>query len=213
MGGNVKGDQKVGRTLYVDRRVVEGYTTKTITSPEQLNKNSAKWQSISSDAEDNVILPDATELQNGWQVVVRNGGSATITVQTYNATTPINLQEILSGRAYEFTLIDNSTAAGGWHINFLEDSEKVVSDRFVKTFNGTSDWGTAVGGYYVITISAATHQRGTQPGLAGVFELSGSDYVEVQLGTGGFIVANDGTVTIKVPEVPDLRFAGNIILV
>lgn len=213
MSGEAKGDFKVGRTLTVGRRVNQGFNIKTLTSPEQIDKHSAYWQAMSASAEEDVILPDATGLPNGWRISVYNDGAATLTVQKYDATTPVDLQPIISGRAYEFTLLDNATAAGAWHINFLEDSEKVVSDRYVKTFNSTSDWGTASGGYYSITIAAATHERGTQPGVAGIFEVSGSDFIEVQLGTGGLIVASDGAVTLKVPEIPDCRFAGKIMLV
>lgn len=209
MSGEVKGDLTILRSVYANR-FNAGMNIKTLSAPEQLALHSKAWQKLSSSSAENVILPNATGLPVAWAVTVANGGAATLTVQTAG---PVNLQNITAGRVYEFVLLDNSDAAGTWHVNFLEDSETVVSDRYVGTFDATSSWGTAVGGYYSITIAAATHQRGIVPGFAGVSEESGTDYVGVALGDDGYTVAANGDVTVRVPESPDCRFAGRIILV
>ncbi len=83
------------------------------------------------------------------------------------------------------------------------------AERYVSTFNATTDWGAPSGGNYNITILQATHARGTNPNVqvfednAGVFSVVG-----VQIDVNG-----SGDVTIRVNEVPDLRFQGAILIV
>jgi hypothetical protein len=82
--------------------------------------------------------------------------------------------------------------------------------RYQKIFNATTDWGTAAGGYYTITVTAATHQCGLIP-LISVFKLNGSNYEKFLADTELFVAA-DGNVSIKTPETPNTRFAGQLII-
>lgn len=81
--------------------------------------------------------------------------------------------------------------------------------RYISSFNATTDWGSPSGGNYSITITNATHARGVNPNIqvfeniAGVFSQVG---VEIN-------VNGSGDVTIKVNQVPDLRFAGVILII
>lgn len=207
-----RGDKLIKRTLTAERRVNQGQTTKTITAQEDLNLHSAWLQHLSASSAQDVVLPDATTLAKGWIVRVYASGAASLSVKSYHATTPVLVKTIESGRMYEFTCTDNADSAGTWHVNFLEQSDLVVSERYIKTFDATSDWGSASGGYYTITITAATHERGTNPVVASIEKESGSDYIVVELGTDGLKTLSTGDIEMKVPENPDCRFAGRAIV-
>ena len=85
-----------------------------------------------------------------------------------------------------------------------------VATKYSSSFNATTDWGSPSGGYYSITILATTHGLGTTPiieifeDIAGVFYDVTPDEVKMNA---------SGDVTFRVPQSPDLRFAGKIVLV
>lgn len=83
------------------------------------------------------------------------------------------------------------------------------AERYVSSFNATTDWGSPSGGNYSITISHATHTRGTNPNIQ-VFENNAGVFSAV---TVGISVNGAGDVTISVNEVPDLRFQGAILII
>lgn len=170
MSGDIIGDGSVLRTMNVGRRLNEGLTAQTISTPLVLDKHSAKWQKVTAASAQDVILPDATTLALGWEQVVYSVGAGTVTVKS-GAATPVAIQNIITGRAYRFTLVANSDAAGEWYIDFLEDAESLVSERYPHTFDATTSWGSASGGYYSMTISAATHGRGSNVVNGGLFRL------------------------------------------
>lgn len=80
---------------------------------------------------------------------------------------------------------------------------------YQQTFNSTTDWGTAAGGYYSISVSESTHNQETRP-VVYVFEEDGTDYIEVMVDE--IRVSTAGLVSIRVPEVPDCRFAGKVVI-
>lgn len=84
----------------------------------------------------------------------------------------------------------------------------VQNPNYFATFNATSDWGSASGGQYTLTISAATHGKGLNP-VVQILEQSGSDYVAVVL---MHKLNASGDVILEVLETPDNRFAGKIII-
>lgn len=206
------GDYSVGRTITAGRRVNSGFTAETITASRTLTIHDYQWIRITNASTQDVILPDATTLENGWQVVVDvpAASAASVNVKTYDAVTPVLLRNIESGRAYEFTLVDNSTDEGTWHVNFLEEADAIPTERYIETFDATTDWGTAAAGYYTITITEATHGRGANPNVQ-IQSLSGTDYITVT--PDRILVESDGDTKIRVPETPDLRFAGRAIFV
>lgn len=85
----------------------------------------------------------------------------------------------------------------------------VQTPNYAETFDATTDWGAASGGFYSITILAATHGKGTNP-IIQVYELNGADYELVELSVS--INSGTGDIRIAVSEVPDNRFEGKIII-
>jgi hypothetical protein len=84
------------------------------------------------------------------------------------------------------------------------------AERFIDTFNNTTDWGAASGGFYTITVSQGTHGRGANPSIQ-VFEQNGSDYDMVTIDT--IRVDASGNVSLKVPDSPDNRFTGLVLII
>lgn len=205
----IKGDLNVCRTLDVGRRANQALIRKTITAQESLSVHSHYWQELTAASAQDVVLPDATTLNNGWEVVVR-AVNATLNVKTYDPVTPVLLKSIVTGRAYKFTLIDNGTDEGTWYVDYLEESDKIASTRYVDTFNATTDWGAAAGGYYTRTIAVGDHERGVTPQVE-LSEKSGSDYIKVEADEVKTLA--NGDVAIRVTETPDCRFEGRAILV
>jgi hypothetical protein len=80
------------------------------------------------------------------------------------------------------------------------------SAAYVQTFV-IGDW-VPVASNYRLQISNATHLQGNAP-MVQVFELVGGDYLEV---TVSIDVSNSGIVTLRIPQVPDLRFSGKCII-
>lgn len=84
-----------------------------------------------------------------------------------------------------------------------------VIPKYTQAFNSTTDWGVASGGFYYITVLAATHGA---PSIAEVtvFETSGTDVIKIEVDEVKVDTTNN--VTIRVPSSPDLRFAGKILI-
>lgn len=205
----IKGDLQVCRTINAGRRVNQALVAKTITAAEQLTIHSEWWQHLSAAAAQDVVLPDATTLAPGWTVMVCADGAAALDVKTYDAVTPLSRKVVPAGDCFEFTLVNNGTAAGVWKVNYITENSMVASDRYVETFDATTDWGSAVGGIYTQTITAGTHGRGMSPQVD-LFELSGGDFIETLADVK--VLAN-GDVEITVPENPDCRFAGKAVFI
>jgi len=206
----VKGDMRIKRSLNVERRVNQGTISESISAQRNLVLDDYYWLRLSNSSTQDVVLPDATTLPLGWQVVVDvpTASVSSVNVKTYHLTVPVLLKNIQPSRAYEMTLVDNSTSAGVWHKNFLEEADLVPSLRYLHNFNNTTDWGTAVGGYYTITVSAVTHGMGINPVIV-IKELTGSDFVTVDVDQ--ILVLANGDTSIRVPETPNCRFAGRIV--
>lgn len=78
--------------------------------------------------------------------------------------------------------------------------------NYFQTFN-LAGWGTASGGLYTITVTAATHGKGVNP-IVQVYELNGSNYESVIIS----IINNSGDISFQVNETPDNRFNGKVII-
>lgn len=83
-----------------------------------------------------------------------------------------------------------------------------TAPRYEAEFNSTTDWGSPSGGIYTYTVLQATHGR-TNPNVQ-VYELSGSDYVEVIMSVK---INASGDVLLEVMQTPDNRFAGKVIII
>lgn len=71
-----------------------------------------------------------------------------------------------------------------------------------------STWGAASGGLYTITISAATHGKGTKP-LVQALETTASTFTLIGL---AHQIDSLGNITLEVSDTPDNRFLGKILI-
>ena len=94
-------------------------------------------------------------------------------------------------------------------LDFVNESSGSTENPYTQSFNSTTDWGSASGGYYTITVLSATHARGTSPTVS-VYESTGSDNFLVFVDR--LNITTTGQVEIRVPDTPDLRFAGKIVI-
>ena len=87
--------------------------------------------------------------------------------------------------------------------------ETGVTDRpsnFTQSFNATTDWGAASGGYYTITV---THNLGSTGVICAIYDTTtNEDYVLTDL----LRIVDENTLSFRVPETPDTRFAGKIVV-
>jgi hypothetical protein len=205
----IKGDLSVLRSIQAGRRVNETGFTQALIGSLVLDKYAYGWYNLTAAAPQDVILPDATTLIEGWQVVINNKDTTNaLTVKDGGAGATV--KSIVAGRAYRLTCTSIGAAAGTWHVDFLEESDLLVSSRYSTTFNATTDWGAAAGGYYTYTLTQATHLRGTTPTII-VEQVDGSDFDTVVCDQ--VKVLANGDVALRVTEVPDGRFSGRITLV
>ncbi len=82
---------------------------------------------------------------------------------------------------------------------------------YTQSFNSTTDWGSAAGGLYTITVAAATHGKGTNITSLEAFEDDGTSYVSVAPDTLKWNKST-GAVSISVSDSPNGRFAGTLII-
>lgn len=83
-----------------------------------------------------------------------------------------------------------------------------IPTPFEQTFDATTDWGAAAGGFYEITITQATHTKTVISSIqvwegTTEFDLVTPDRVRVNVA---------GDVLFRVAETPDNRFAGKIVI-
>lgn len=180
--------------------------SKNISATESIANYSSYWQNLSATVSQDVVLPDATTLTAGWGIVIKASGTAGLNIKTYHATTPVLLHTVDASKAWEFVLLDNSTAAGTWQKVLKADSEQAAAARFTQAFNATTDWGSASGGFYTITIAAASHLKGEFPDAQAWYD-NGTAY-ESNTIADVRIIKTTGAVELKATSTPDNRFAG-----
>lgn len=90
----------------------------------------------------------------------------------------------------------------------IEDSGVAITEilAYVQAFV-IGDWVGPSAGSYSLTIPKSSHLQIAPEAV--VFELSGSDYIQVEVGVR--VLANDNIV-LTVNDVPDNRFAGRVII-
>ena len=204
----VQGSLSVKNVLSADRRVNQGLSKETIIAARPVTINDFAWLQIINAATQDVVMPDALTLSKGWSIVVMADAAsgASVNAKSYHAVTPVLVKNILVGRAYRFTLLDNASAAGVWHIDFLEEADLLPAERYADSFNATSDW-TVGSGVYTRTVATTTHEMGIQP----IIEIFIGAAPAVRCAADLSVAANGG-ITISVPSDPDLRFAGKMVI-
>lgn len=115
-----------------------------------------------------------------------------VTIDSYRGVPPVARQ----------TLSLNTTLN-----EYSETSSSSASVNYIRVFNNTSDWVLDVD-LYELSVLAAAHNKGLNPQVQ-TFELNGANFEEVTCNT---LIDNSGNVKIKIPQLPDLRFNGKIIL-
>jgi len=203
----VMGDLQVKRTMTAEVRADRGLRSATITAAETLNKNSYSWQKLTAAAPQDVIMPDATTIINGWQVTIQ---AITSDLTVKDGDTGATIKVVPAGETYQFTCTDNSSTAGEWHSYTLEDFGAIAATRYASDFNATTDWGTAAGGVYTLTVTGATHLRGVNPSVL-VYETAGA--VETRVDLDISYNSSTGDVSFVVPEEPNCRFAGRAVFI
>ena len=204
------GDYEIGRSAKA-RSYQHGLSEETITTTRNIDIHDYQYLRLSCATNQDAVLPDATTLTAGWNrtIDVPSDSVGSILVKTYHAVTPVLLKTLASGKSIKVTLVNNSTAAGVWKVEVISESETSAADRYVSGFTATTEWGSASAGYYTITVTAATHGIGTNP-VVSVQQLTGSDYIVVEADQ--LKIFSNGNVSIRVPETPNLRFAGRLVI-
>jgi len=202
----VKGDFKVSRVFGAQRANV-AFNQETITASKTLAKECEYYQSLSASEAQDVILPDATTLPLGWGVCVIANGTGTLSVKASGGTL---IHTVATGSVYEFVVRTNGDAAGVWFSDMKNPLDSITFSKYVKTFNATTDWGTASGGQYTMAIAESVHNMGATP-FYQLEELSGSDYIKV-IGEEEKVASATGDITIRVSDNPDGRFAGRCVV-
>lgn len=205
MADVIKGDLSVLRSIQAGRRANQTAFGQALIGTLTLDKDAYAWYNLTAAAPQDVVLPSATTLVAGWSIVINNIDTTNaITVKDASSGT---VKAVIAGRAYRFTAIDVSDAAGDWHIDFLEEADLLPAERYTTGFNATTDWGSPVGGYYTWTLLQSTHLMGTNPNFI-IEEVDGSDFNEVRCDQAK-VLAN-GDIALRVTQTPDGRFAGRI---
>lgn len=210
MAQKIFGDLEVKRSIFGEVRTDRGLRAVTITADETLNLNSYSWQKIKNVTSAlDVNLPDATTLKAGWSVVIENDATSTFNLVVVDAGTN-TIRTLTPGEAVEFTVQSIAAAAGVWHLTKREDAGSVPASRYTTDFNATTDWGTASGGEYTITILGSAHTRGLNPSVT-VFETVGA--VESKVSLDISYDNTTGDISLVIPEHPDMRFAGRVLII
>lgn len=217
----IKGDYRVRRTMSADRRANEGLSQQTLTADYAADVNDYSWLTLDGGVADRAItLPDATTLTQGWKLVVHNVGTTNNLNVTDNAagalkSVPFVPAPANTTAAYQFVLIDNSTAAGVWYVVEIGDPTiaGILASKFVANFL-VADWPVAAGGYQVLTstqiagLAAATHGRGVNPVYI-LQEKVGSNFLRTQADEETF----DGSGNLSLQIVDGVAFDGRVVLV
>jgi|GEM_PF-5196714 hypothetical protein len=141
-----------------------------------------------------------------------SGNYVRVVAQSYDgANAAINIGGNLVGIAGEISFISSDSS-----VEIVADPQQGTIDFKAIGAAGSSpfkqeflvsDW-VSVGSFYELTISSATHGK-TGPSVE-IYELTGGIYEEVDA---SITVDASNNVIINVPQTPDLRFAGRVIII
>ena len=110
---------------------------------------------------------------------------------------------------------DGAIEYDGSHLYFTSGTSRYKLDQqlsdedvssYAATFNATTDWGSASGGNYSITFP---HNLGTYSLSVQVWDETSGHFTTMP---GGISMPSTNQVTISVPQSPDERFAGRIVI-
>jgi len=133
-----KGDINVRRAMVVGRRADEGLIDHgALVLSLNLLEFSHAWQTADPNGADrDVVLPDATNLTEGWQTTIHNNGSADNLLLKDNTGTLLETIEFAS--AAEVTLITPGTQAGVWYVEDLNEGGAAADEKVKVSSNDTT---------------------------------------------------------------------------
>jgi len=203
-------DVNFKRIVNAERRVNQGLLNLAITAAYTVEAYSHDFLRLDATGAQDVLLPDATTLPNGFDIKVQAVGAA-LNVKDASSPAAQSLKIVATDKTYGFRLLDNSTAGGTWLIySAMEDAIPVAFvQNFTKGTIGSDSWGVAAGNVYTISYDAETVGKGANP-LAVVYELDNSEIKPVGA---DLRIAADGAISIVADETVDMRFSGRLVVV
>lgn len=207
------GELGVGTQLY-SRSTQTGFSIEALAATRTiLATNDLQRLYLSCSSNKDAILPDAQTLEVGWskEIECAYDSTGSIILKTYDAVTPAVLKTLAPEIAIKVYLLDNSTAAGVWSVDYIQKTASIIADRYVFGFDATTSWGTASNGYYTIQVTAVTHGMGSNP-TSKLQKSVNTSFKDTFSDGGGVTTDASGNITFRVPESPNLRFAGRLIV-
>ena len=107
-------------------------------------------------------------------------------------------------------VVFNPFILDGFDFTGTGGSSSGPAERYIESFDATTDWGSPSGGLYTISITAAAHGKGINPNIL-VFEDVSGNFERVE--PNQTIVDASGNISITVLQSPDTRFAGKILVI
>lgn len=108
-----------GKKALLEERVIEGLEIPSFTGTDlQLTPESAQTQLLTNanlGQYSRIFLPDATLLNNNWQITIINTANVNVSIYYYTTNTSSTLiKDLQKGGMVTFILLDNSTSQGVW---------------------------------------------------------------------------------------------------
>jgi len=151
-----------------------------------------------------LCLVFSTTAQGGVNIVASSFDGSVISISTPSGDID-NINTVVF-TSVDASIVFNTNPTTGT-IDFSAVGGGGGSSSYSQIFNVTSDWAGPSGGCYTFTVLQSSHNK-TNPTIH-IYELSGSDYLEVD--TGVKIDSSDDVI-ITVSSTPDLRFVGKIVI-
>lgn len=196
--------------------VVKGYIDNLVSLSGESISSTGHGTFTGSTISDNVNTKIALqELETALEAIPTKKQSVVPDIAGRDALTNLSAGDI----AYVTDASSDATVTSGAALyvsdgtNWFKIAEFESLDLNIKkvvSFNATTDWGSASGGYYSYTITKTVHGI-TTPTNISVFESVSGGYVETQVDQ--ISVSNTDSVVLRVPETPDGRFAGRVSIV
>lgn len=128
-----------GKKALLEERVIEGLEIPSFTGTDlQLTPESAQTQLLTNTnlgQYSRIFLPDATLLNNNWQISIINTSNIDISIYYYTEDTlnPSLIKDLQKGGMVTFILLDNSTSQGVWTTFRTGDQSASDADRYTTT--------------------------------------------------------------------------------
>jgi hypothetical protein len=138
--------------------------------------------------------------------VIHNLGSFPVVQIVDDLNEVIIPKSIVNNSINDLTVNFSSSTSGSIILTLGSSGGGGGGAPFALSFNATTDWGTASGGYYIITVN---HNIGSSDLVVEVWDTT-SGMVQVLVDQINQVTVNQ--LTLRVPSSPDKRFAGKIVV-